>query len=179
MRMAKHDGKKFFVLVDETRPRCQGARLTSWELQQEGIPFAIIADNAAGSYMQQGKVNMVLVGADRIAANGDVANKIGTYEKAVVAKENGVPFYVAAPLSTVDMHLKSGKEIPIEERSENEVLSMWGMYKGKETTVWIAPENSRALNPAFDITPARYITGIITEKGIVKPEELPNLFERP
>jgi translation initiation factor eIF-2B subunit alpha/methylthioribose-1-phosphate isomerase len=176
MRMAHNDGKKFFVLVDETRPLCQGSRLTAWELQQEGIPYAVIADNAAGFYLQGGKVNLCIVGADRITANGDVANKIGTYEKAVLAKENNVPFYVAAPLSTIDMNMRDGSEIPIEERPEDEVLSAWGALRGGMANVRIAPEQAHALNPAFDVTPAKYITGIITEKGIVKPGELATLF---
>ncbi len=176
---AKRTGKKVFVYVDETRPRNQGARLTAWELLQEEIPFAVIADNAAGYFMQKGEIDICIVGADRIAANGDVANKIGTYEKAVLAKENKIPFYVAAPLSTFDLKLKEGKEIPIEERREEEVLNMWGLADdGKIGKVRIAPEGSKAKNPAFDLMPAKYVTGIITEKGIVKAEgkEIGKLF---
>ncbi len=169
IRKAHHKGKKVFVWVDETRPRLQGARLTAWEMVQEGIEHAIIADNAAGYFMRKGEIDMVIVGADRITKNGDVANKIGTYEKAVVAYENGIPFYVAAPISTFDFSLKSGDEIPIEERREEEVLFC------RECR--IAPQESRARNPAFDVTPAKYITGIITEKGIFKPEEIEKLLE--
>ncbi len=161
MRVAHRGGKKFFVYVDETRPRLQGAKLTSWELLNEGIEHAIIADNAAGYYMMKGKVDMVIVGADRIAVNGDFANKIGTYEKAVLAKENGIPFYVAAPISTFDRSLKGESDIVIEERSPNEVLLI--------DTVEIAPKGAKALNPAFDVTPAKYVTGFITERGILAP----------
>ncbi len=164
IRKAHRNGKKIFVWVDETRPRLQGARLTAWEMVQEGIEHAIIADNAAGYFMRKGEIDMVIVGADRIAMNGDVANKIGTYEKAVVAHENGIPFYVAAPISTFDFSLKSGDDIPIEERTEEEVLFC------RECR--IAPKESRARNPAFDVTPAKYITGIITEMGIFRPDEI-------
>ena len=157
---AKRKGKNIFVFVDETRPRLQGAMLTAWELSQEKIPHAIIADNAAGYYLKKGEINLVITGADRIAANGDVANKIGTYEKAVLAKENNIPFYVAAPTSTFDLKCESGDKIPIEERDEKEVLEIKG--------VRIAPKESHARNPAFDVTPAKYISGIITEKGIIK-----------
>ena len=167
MRVANNEGKKIFVYVDETRPRLQGARLTAWELAQEGIDHAIIADNAAGHYMKAGKVDMAIVGADRITASGDFANKIGTYEKAVLAKENGIPFYVAAPGSTFDFSLSSGDDIPIEERSPDEVL-----YIDEKR---LGPSESTALNPAFDVTPHRYVTGFITEYGIFKPEELPKL----
>ncbi len=166
-RTAKDAGKKFFVFVDETRPRLQGARLTAWELYNEDIEHAIIADNAAGYYMKQGEIDMVITGADRIAANGDVANKIGTYEKAVLAHENKIPFYVAAPISTFDLSLKTGDEIPIEERREKEVLVIRGTR--------IACENARARNPAFDVTPAKYITGIITENGMIQPKDVKNL----
>ncbi len=169
IRKAHRNGKKIFVWVDETRPRLQGARLTAWEMVQEGIEHAIIADNAAGYFMRKGEVDMVIVGADRITRNGDVANKIGTYEKAVVAKENGIPFYVAAPISTFDFSLESGDDIPIEERREEEVLFC------RECR--IAPEESRARNPAFDVTPAKYITGIITELGVFKPEDVHNLID--
>jgi S-methyl-5-thioribose-1-phosphate isomerase len=166
-------GKKVFVWVDETRPRCQGSRLTAWELAQEGIPHTIIVDNAAGYYMQRGEIDLVIVGADRVAANGDVVNKIGTYEKAVLAKENGIPFYVAAPTTTFDLNCKSGKDVIIEERSADEVLYIQGyLYnkndnKNKLGSVRIAPYKSKAKNPGFDITPAKYITKIITEKGLV------------
>jgi S-methyl-5-thioribose-1-phosphate isomerase len=161
---AKRKGKEVFVFVDETRPRLQGARLTAWELENENIPHAIIADNAAGYYLKKGEINLVITGADRIAANGDTANKIGTYEKAVLAKENNIPFYIAAPTSTIDINCPSGENIPIEERDESEVLEIKG--------VRVANPKSHAKNPAFDITPAKYITGIITEKGIVKPSEI-------
>jgi translation initiation factor eIF-2B subunit alpha/methylthioribose-1-phosphate isomerase len=164
MRTAKEQGRRFFVYVDETRPRLQGARLTSWELLQEGIDHAIITDGAAAHFLGRGEVDLVLIGADRIAANGDTANKIGTYGKAVVARENDVPFYVAAPTSTIDFTLASGAKIPIEERSPQEVLHLDGQP--------IAPKESPARNPAFDVTPAKYITGIITELGIRKPAQL-------
>jgi methylthioribose-1-phosphate isomerase len=164
IRAAHRAGKKISVFADETRPRLQGAALTSWELIQEGIPHDIIPDNAAGHFMQRGEVDIVIVGADRIAANGDFANKIGTYEKAVLARENGIPFYTAAPVSTFDFSLESGMEIPIEERNQDEVR-----YVGKEL---ICPEKATARNPAFDMTPARFVTGIITEAGILKPGEL-------
>lgn len=162
--VAKRKGKKIFVWVDETRPRLQGARLTAWELANEGVEHAIIADNAAGHFMQRGEVDICIVGADRVAANGDTANKIGTYEKAVLAHENGVPFYVAIPTTTIDMHTPNGKGIKIEERGEEEVLDVQGMR--------VANKTSHARNPAFDVTPARYITGFITEKGIVTADML-------
>jgi S-methyl-5-thioribose-1-phosphate isomerase len=176
---AKRNGKKVFVFADETRPRCQGARLTAWELMQEKIDFAVIADNAAGHYMKQGEIDLVITGSDRIAANGDVANKIGTYEKAVVAKENGIPFYVAAPTTTIDRNCPSGDDIPIEERSEDEVLTMFGKNKDGIESVRLAPEKASARNPAFDVTPAKYVAGLITEKGIVKasPEGIKSLFQ--
>lgn len=170
LRIAHYNKKNIFVYVDETRPRNQGASLTAWELANEKIAHAIIADNAAGFFMKQGKIDLVIVGADRIAMNGDVANKIGTYEKAVLAKENNIPFYVAAPLSTFDSKCSSGSEIPIEERSEEEVLFMQGLDDdGNIRKFRISPQESHAKNPAFDVTPARYITGIITEKGVIKP----------
>ncbi|MFH0861358.1 MAG: S-methyl-5-thioribose-1-phosphate isomerase [Candidatus Altiarchaeota archaeon] len=172
MRVANNNGEKIFVYVDETRPRCQGSRLTSWELYNEDIEHRIIADNAAGFYMRRGEIDLCIVGADRIAANGDVANKIGTYEKAVLAKENSIPFYVAAPSSTIDLGCESGLDIPIEERAEEEVLSMWGYAEGKIRSVRIAGRGCRALNPAFDVTPAKYVTGIITESGILKPKDV-------
>lgn len=164
IRTAHTSGKEVFVWVDETRPRLQGACLTSWELVGEGIPHAIIADNAAGYYMRDGQVNLCIVGADRIAANGDVANKIGTYTKAVIAKENGIPFYVAAPISTFDFKLSEGDQIPIEERDPLEVLVIGGKR--------MAPMQAEARNPAFDVTPFKYITGYITEKGVLSSEEL-------
>ncbi|MFA5772419.1 MAG: S-methyl-5-thioribose-1-phosphate isomerase [Thermoplasmata archaeon] len=164
IRFAHYNKKKLLVYVDETRPRLQGAKLTAWELRQEGIEHYVIADNAAGHYMKKGEIDMVIVGADRIVRNGDTANKIGTYEKAVLAKENGIPFYVAAPTSTIDVSIKNGDEIPIEERSQNEVL-----FVGKHR---IPPKGSPAKNPAFDITPAKYITGIITERGVFAPSEI-------
>lgn len=176
VRIAKEKGKKIHVFVDETRPRCQGARLTAFELAEENIPFDIIADNAAGHFMKEGKIDLVITGADRVALNGDAANKIGTYEKAVLAKENNIPFYIAAPFSTIDFNCKSGDDIEIEERSQDEVLFMFGWSdSGKFERVRISPKKSSARNPAFDVTPAKYITGIITEKGIFKPEEIKNL----
>jgi methylthioribose-1-phosphate isomerase len=171
--MAKRQGKNVFVFCDETRPRCQGTILTAWELDREGIDCAVIADNAAGYFMHRGDVDFVITGADRIAANGDTANKIGTYEKAVIAHENDIPFYVAAPSTTIDLKCPSGDRIPIEERSEEEVLGAIGMTdKGIVTSVRIAHKEAHARNPAFDVTPAQYITGIITEYGVSKPEEI-------
>ena len=173
---AKRKGKNVFVYVDETRPRCQGSRLTAFELAEEEIPHAVIADNAAGHFMKQGKINIVITGADRIAANGDTANKIGTYTKAVLAKENNIPFYIAAPTATIDFNCKSGEEIPIEERGEEEVKDMFGLNDSGMSKISIANRKSPAKNPAFDVTPAKYITGIITEKGIVKAGELNKLI---
>ena len=161
IRAAREEGKNLHVFVDETRPVLQGARLTAWELQKENIPATLITDNMAGFLMQQGKVDLIIVGADRIAANGDVANKIGTYSLAVLAKENGVPFYVAAPLSTFDITLPTGQEIPIEERLDAEVLS----FRSES----IAPAGMAVYNPAFDVTAHRYVTAIVTEAGIVLP----------
>jgi S-methyl-5-thioribose-1-phosphate isomerase len=170
IRHAHANGKKVFVWVDETRPRCQGARLTAWEMEQEGIPYSLIVDNAAGHFMLRGEVDILITGADRIAANGDVANKIGTYEKAVVAKENGIPFYVAAPRMTFDFKSRNGKDIEIEERDPEEITGMWGVDEsGKACRVEIAGEGFKVRNPAFDVTPARYVTGFITEKGIIRP----------
>ncbi len=170
---AAKQGKKPFVLVDETRPRSQGARLTAWELFNEHIQHRIIADNAGAHYMSHGMVDLMIVGADRIAANGDVANKIGTLEKAIVAKEYGIPFYVAAPSMTIDWLCATGVDIPIEERSEEEVLFQTGINKsGELTTIQVASPESEAWNPAFDVTPAHLIHAIITEKGIFKPSEL-------
>ncbi|MEA3485905.1 MAG: S-methyl-5-thioribose-1-phosphate isomerase [Candidatus Aerophobetes bacterium] len=158
---AKEEGKRIKVYVDETRPLFQGARLTSWELLQEGIDVTLICDNMAGELMHQGRIDKVLVGADRVADNGDVANKIGTYTLAVLAKENEIPFYVACPLSTIDLSTSTGREIPIEERSPDEITEGLGKR--------IAPPEVKVYNPAFDITPARYIMGIITEKGVCRP----------
>jgi methylthioribose-1-phosphate isomerase len=160
IKAAKDQGKRVSVFATETRPLLQGARLTTWELRQEGIPVTLITDSMAGYFMQQSKIDCVIVGADRIAANGDVANKIGTYTLAVLAKESEIPFYVAAPTSTIDLSLSSGGKIPIEERSPEEVTHIQG--------VAIAPEGVRAANPAFDVTPHSYITAIITEKGIIR-----------
>ncbi len=154
-------GKGIKVIADETRPLLQGARLTAWELQKAGVPFTLITDSMAGHFMRMGKVDCVITGADRIAANGDAANKIGTYSLAVLAKENKIPFYVAAPTSTIDRSLKTGAEIPIEERRPDEVTHIQG--------VPIAPAGVTAANPAFDVTPAGYITTIVTEKGIIIP----------
>ncbi len=170
IRAAVEAGKKIAVYADETRPFLQGARLTAWELQQDGIDTTIITDNMAGHFLRAGKIGCVVVGADRIARNGDVANKIGTYSVAVLAKENGIPFYVAAPISTLDLTLSSGELIPIEERPASEVTHVFG--------VAVAPEGIGVENPAFDVTPNRYVTGIITEKGVATApyeESLPRL----
>jgi methylthioribose-1-phosphate isomerase len=163
IRAAHEQGKRIHVLVDETRPRLQGARLTTWELQQLGVPFTLIADNAAGHFMRTGQVNVVLVGADRVAANGDVANKIGTYKLAVVAQANSIPFYSCVPTSTIDLSLPTGDDIPIEERPAEEITGI--TYLGRP----IAPEGVRVANPAFDVTPHAYVTGIVTENGIAYP----------
>ncbi len=160
IRAAVAGGKKIEVYADETRPFLQGARLTVWELQHDGIPATLITDNMAGHFLKSGKIGCVVVGADRIAANGDVANKIGTYSVAVLARENNVPFYVAAPISTLDLTLASGDEIPIEQRAASEVTHVFG--------VPIAPENTEVQNPAFDVTPHRYVTAIITERGVAR-----------
>jgi methylthioribose-1-phosphate isomerase len=167
VRAAYQQGKRIHVWVDETRPRLQGARLTAWELMRDGIPMTLIADNAAGHLMYTDQVDIVLFGADRIAANGDVANKIGSYKLAVLAKENGIPCYSVSPLSTVDLSLYSGDDIPIEERDAREVTHI--------RDVPIAPEGVPVYNPAFDVTPHRYITGIVTENGIVYPPFKVNL----
>jgi S-methyl-5-thioribose-1-phosphate isomerase len=164
LRVARDRGAKLFVYVDETRPLLQGSRLTAWELARERIPYAVIADNAAGHYLKSGAIDAVIVGADRIARNGDFANKIGTYEKAVVARENGVPFYVAAPWSTFDDAAADGTSIPVEERDPSEVLAI-----GRER---LAPAGSQARNPAFDVTPSRYVTAFVTPDGVVRPTEL-------
>ncbi|NPV06246.1 MAG: S-methyl-5-thioribose-1-phosphate isomerase [Syntrophaceae bacterium] len=160
VRAAREDGKRLHVYVDETRPVLQGARLTCWELLEDRIPATLITDSMAGFLMAQGRVNLVIVGADRIAANGDTANKIGTYSLAVLAKEHGIPFYVAAPLSTIDRSVADGAGIPIEERHADEVRELCG--------VRTAPEKVGVYNPAFDVTPHRYITAIITEAGVAK-----------
>ena len=173
IRTAFAQGKQVHVLVDETRPFMQGARLTAWELQQAGIPMTLITDNMAGYFMQRGEVDCVIVGADRIVANGDVANKIGTYSLAVLARAHGLPFYVAAPSSTVDLRIADGGGIPIEQRSSEEVTHLGGQR--------VAPEGVTAAHPAFDVTPHRLIDAIITEQGIVRPPydvHLPRLFER-
>lgn len=177
--IAKGSGKSVFVYVDETRPRSQGARLTAWELKNENIPHTIVPDNAGAYLMSKGEVDMMIVGADRVAANGDIANKIGTLEKAIVANRYGVPFYVAAPLSTIDQGCSEGSQINIEERDEGEVLFQEGPdTTGKMRKIWVCNPGSEALNPAFDITPAELITGIITEKGIIKADitSIQNLF---
>jgi methylthioribose-1-phosphate isomerase len=178
MYKAHRQGRSFFVFVDETRPRCQGSRLTAFELGEEGIPHAVIADNATGHFMARGEIDMVIVGSDRIARNGDIANKIGTYSSAVVARENGIPFYVAAPVATIDPDCPSGDAIPIEERSGDEVACMfgWDNKHDREATIQIAPKSSPVRNPAFDVTPARFVTGIITEKGIFAPENLAQIL---
>ncbi|MBI4464338.1 MAG: S-methyl-5-thioribose-1-phosphate isomerase [Acidobacteria bacterium] len=172
IRSAIRQGKNVDVMALETRPFLQGARLTAWELLQDGIPTTLITDNMAGYYLHSGRVGCVIVGADRIAANGDVANKIGTYSVAVLAKENGIPLYVAAPLSTIDLSLSSGEAIPIEQRPASEVLQVQG--------VEIAPAGVAVCNPAFDVTPHRYVSAIITERGVATapyPENLRRLKE--
>jgi methylthioribose-1-phosphate isomerase len=161
IRAAHEQGKNIHVWVDETRPRLQGARLTAWELMNEGIPMTLIADNVAGHLMRTGQVDIVFVGSDRTAANGDVANKIGTYKLAVVAKENGIPFYAVVPTSTIDLNVPTGDDIPIEERSAEEVTHPGGCQ--------VAPDGVQVLNVAFDVTPHRYVTGIVTEHGIAYP----------
>ena len=158
---AAEEGKQFHVFADETRPLLQGARLTAWELQQAGIDVTLICDNMAAQVMREGRIQLVIVGADRIAANGDTANKIGTYSVAVLARAHGIPFYVAAPSSTFDQHVKAGKEIPIEQRDPREITH--GLGKA------IAPDGMQVYNPAFDVTPADLIAGIITEKGLIQP----------
>jgi methylthioribose-1-phosphate isomerase len=160
IKAAAEQGKKIEVIATETRPLLQGARLTAWELMQDNIPVTLITDSMAGYFINKGRVSCVLLGADRIAANGDTANKIGSYTLAVLAKENGIPFYVAAPTSTIDLSLKSGDQIPIEERNPEEVTNIGGIR--------LAPKGVKAANPAFDVTPHKYITAIITEKGIVR-----------
>jgi S-methyl-5-thioribose-1-phosphate isomerase len=181
---AQAQGKKFHVFCSETRPRLQGATLTAWELAQQKISHQIIADSVAGHLMQRGEIDLVIVGSDRmLGRTGEVANKIGTYTKAVLAKRHGIPFYVAIPLSTIDWHLKSGFDIPIEERHESEVLGAWGAitnphsalrtpHSGRRVYVRVANPTSGARNPGFDVTPPELITGIITPVGIFKPKEL-------
>jgi methylthioribose-1-phosphate isomerase len=158
--MAVEQGKEIHVYADETRPFLQGSRLTAWELMKDGIPTTVISDNMAGSMMKQGKIAAIVVGADRIAANGDVANKIGTYTVAILAKEHGLPFYVAAPISTVDLACIDGSQIPIEQRNSREVTHIGGKQ--------MVPDGVDVENPAFDVTPAKYVTAIITEKGIAR-----------
>ena len=170
VRAAWEQGKKIHVFADETRPVLQGARLTAWELMEDGIPVTLIADNVAGTIMRQGKIDLCVVGADRIAANGDVANKIGTYSVAVLAKAHGVPFYVAAPSSTIDLATPIGSAIPIEERPGDEVTAFNG-------GPWIAPKGVNVFNPAFDVTPAEYVTGIITEEGVLHPGRIADTFQ--
>ena len=166
--VAHRAGRRVHVFADETRPRCQGANLTAWELMEEGVPVDIIADNAGGLLMRRGEVDLVIVGADRIAANGDIANKIGTYEKALCARANGVPFYVAVPDSTFDPDCPNGDAIPIEERDASELLYATGLTPcGNIRSVRVSPEGASARNPAFDVTPAELITGLITRHGIV------------
>jgi methylthioribose-1-phosphate isomerase len=170
MRVAHEEGKKIHVYADETRPLLQGARLTAWELKEAGIPVTLITDNCAGALMSRGEIDLAIVGTDRTARNGDVANKIGTYMVAVLAKENGIPFYVAAPTSSIDFSMPSGDKIPIEERAPEEVTDVHGKLK-------IAPEGIMVRNLAFDVTPARYVTAIITEKGAFRPGDLWRLAE--
>jgi len=172
IRAAAEQGKTIAVLADETRPFLQGARLTAWELVRDGIETTVITDNMAGAMMHLGQVDLVVVGADRIAANGDVANKIGTYSVAVLAHEHGIPFYVAAPLSTIDLNTPDGSRIPIEERNDREVTHVGATR--------LTPDGAHIRNPAFDVTPAKYVTAIITERGIARApfaESLPQLFE--
>jgi methylthioribose-1-phosphate isomerase len=169
IRAAWEQGKQIRVIADETRPVLQGARLTAWELMQDKIPVTLITDNMAGALMRKGDIHLCIVGADRIAANGDVANKIGTYSVAVLAKAHNIPFYVAAPYSTIDLKTKSGGDIPIEQRNPTEVTSIHGSHP-------VAPAGVAVYNPAFDVTPAEYITGIITERGVFLPHELARKF---
>jgi S-methyl-5-thioribose-1-phosphate isomerase len=181
---AQAAGRKFHVYCDETRPRSQGATLTAWELAQQGIAHEVIADNAAGYLMQRGEIDLVIVGSDRtLGRTGEVTNKVGTYTKAVLAERHNIPFYVAIPLSTIDWKLSSGRDIPIEERDESEVLGAWGVAShsgrqrsgsgmGRRVYVRVANPSSGARNPCFDVTPAELVTGIITPAGIFKPKEL-------
>jgi len=169
IRAAHEAGKKVEVIADETRPWLQGLRLTAFELMEDGIPVTVIADNAAGSLMRQKRIDLVITGADRIAANGDVANKIGTYQVAVLAKENGIPFYVAAPLSTIDVNLENGDMIPVEERAPEEIYAFGRRMMG--------PRGVKAFNPAFDITPNEYVTAIITEEGVIRAPYTPAILK--
>jgi methylthioribose-1-phosphate isomerase len=169
IRVAVEQGKKIQVIADETRPVLQGCRLTAWELMEDNIPVTLITDNTAGALLRKGEINLAIVGTDRTVANGDVANKIGTYSLAVLCRENGVPFYVAAPLSSIDFSIPTGDLIPIEERGPEEVTHVFGCR--------IAPEGVKVRNIAFDVTPAKYVTGIITEKGVFRPEDLHRLNE--
>jgi len=174
IRAAVEQGKKIHVFADETRPFLQGSRLTAWELMKDGIPTTVISDNMAGTMMRQGKIGAIVVGADRIAANGDVANKIGTYSVAVLAKENEIPFYVAAPFSTVDLETSDGSKIPIEQRNPKEVTHIAGRQ--------MVPDGVEVENPAFDVTPAKYVTAIVTERGVARApyqETLRRLSEEP
>lgn len=177
--LAHKNNIEVHVWVDETRPRNQGAKLTAWELAQEGIPHTLIVDNTGGHLMQMGMVDMVIVGSDRTTANGDVANKIGTYLKALAAKDNNIPFYAAMPISTIDISIENGSDIPIEIRHSDEVKYMDGFCNNKINKVLISPEDTTAVNFGFDVTPARLVTGIITEKGVVKPNKksIMKLFE--
>jgi methylthioribose-1-phosphate isomerase len=170
MRAAGEEGKKIHVYVDETRPVLQGARLTAWELMQDNIPCTLITDSMAGYFMFRDMIDLAIVGADRVARNGDVANKIGTYSLAVLCKEHGIPFYVAAPFSSIDFTTETGSQIPIEERTSHEVTHIFGK-------VQIAPDNVNVANPAFDVTPARYITAIITEKGAFHSKDIQKLAD--
>ncbi len=171
MLVAREQGKKFDVIADETRPVLQGARLTAWELMQEGIPVTLIPDNTAGALMKKGEIDLAIVGTDRTVRNGDVANKIGTYTVAVLCREHGIPFYVAAPMSSIDFSIPSGDAIPIEERNPEEVTHIFGTWR-------IAPEGVKARNIAFDVTPARYVTAIITEQGAFRPSDLESLADK-
>ena len=171
MIVAKEQGKKFKVFADETRPVLQGARLTAWELMQENIPVTLIPDNTAGALMKRGEIDLVIVGTDRTARNGDVANKIGTYTVAVLFKEHKIPFYVAAPLSSIDFLIKTGDQIPIEERAPEEITCI----SGKGGSVRIAPEGIRVRNIAFDVTPHKYVTALMTEKGVFRPRDIKKL----
>jgi methylthioribose-1-phosphate isomerase len=171
MIVAKEQGKKFHVFADETRPVLQGARLTAWELMQEDIPVTLIPDNTAGALMKRGEIDLVIVGTDRTARNGDVANKIGTYTVAVLCKEHKIPFYVAAPLSSIDFSIKTGELIPIEERAPEEITCI----SGKGGRVQIAPEGISVRNIAFDVTPHKYVTALMTEKGVFRPRDIKKL----
>lgn len=181
MFAARDQGKRIRVYADETRPVLQGARLTAWELMQEGIPVTLITDNSAGSIMRKGEIDLVIVGTDRTVRNGDVANKIGTYPLAVLAREHGIPFYVAAPTSSIDLSIPTGDDIPIEERDPSEVTHIFGRIPGESSPsfgmVRIAPEGIEVKNLAFDVTPHRYVTAIITEKGIFSPDRIKDVSD--